>query len=101
MKLISSGFSRIEKQVTGWISCVELAHFEMDRDRKAMELSNYRHKFEITEKVDNFIKDTQEELFKKGFEVQTGIFDSMAKIEKEIQRFKGSLIDIESEVKYM
>ena len=73
----------------------------MDRDRKAMELSNYRHKFEITEKVDNFIKATQEELYKKGFEVQNGIFDSMAKIEKEIQRFKGSLIDIESEVKYM
>ena len=69
MRLIAGGFTRIEKQVTGWISCVEEAHFEMNRDRKAMELSNYRHKHDTDEKVDSFIKATQEELYRKGFDV--------------------------------
>ena len=48
---------------------MEEAHFEMNRDRKAMELSNYRHKHSTDEKVDSFIKATQVELYKKGFDV--------------------------------
>ena len=95
MKLISGGFSRIEKQVTGWINCVEEAHYEMDRDRKAMELSNYRHKFKTDEKIEQFIKNTQEELFKKGFEVQNSLYDRQAAIDHELTRFKGSLLDLE------
>ena len=60
-----------------------------------MELSNYRHKFKTDEKIEQFIKDTQEELFKKGFEVQTGLYDRQSAIDHELTRFKGSLLDLE------
>ena len=70
MKCIGDQFGRIERKVSGWISKVDTALDGMSKDKNAVILENHRFKKKMQDIHDNFVKDTQQELYDKGFNLQ-------------------------------
>ena len=101
MKIITFSFNRIESQVTKWIGSVDTAMLEMSKDKNAVVLENHRFKTALDERMEKFLKDTQLDLYEKGFKIQNVIDDRLRGVELELTRFRGSLVDFEEEVKYM